>query len=91
MWRAKDEVFLGSGFKFQWEQILAEPKFSKDKKVVNNVAPLKESVKYEDAYETVQPRVQQKLKSTTKYQDSERKKKWKMVFLALWPIRTNNI
>ena len=74
MLRAKDEVFLGSGFKFQWEQILAEPKFSKDKKVVNNVAPLKESVKYEDAYETVQPRVQQKLKSTTKYQDSERKK-----------------
>jgi pSer/pThr/pTyr-binding forkhead associated (FHA) protein len=74
MLRAKDEVFLGSGFKLQWEQILAEPKFSKDKKVVNNVAHQKESVKYEDAYETVQPRVKQKLETNLKHQDSEKNK-----------------
>ena len=59
MLRAKDEVFLGSGFKLQWEQMLADPKFSKDQKVVNNVAPRKEPIKYEDAYEAVQPRAQQ--------------------------------
>ena len=59
MLRAKDEVFIGSGFKLQWEQMLADQKFSKDQKVVNNVAPRKEPIKYEDAYETVQPRVQQ--------------------------------
>ena len=74
MLRAKDEVFLGSGFKLQWEQILADPKFSKNKKVVNNVAPRKEPVKYEDAYETVQPRVKQNQKSTKKSQDSDRNK-----------------
>ena len=59
MLRSKDEVFIGSGFKLQWEQMLADPKFSKDQKVVNNVAPRKEPIKYEDAYETVQPRAQQ--------------------------------
>ena len=66
MLRAKDEVFLGSGFKLQWEQMLADPKFSKDQKVVNNVASRKEPVKYEDAYESVQSREQQPSQQATK-------------------------
>ena len=82
MLRAKDEVFLGSGFKLQWEQILADPKFSKNKKVVNNVTPRKEPVKYEDAYETVQPRVKQNQQSTKKSQDSDRNK-------VVYPVKEN--
>ncbi len=57
MLRAKDEVFLGSGFKLQWEQMLADPKFNK---VVNNTIPRKEPIKYEDAYETPKQRIQLK-------------------------------
>lgn len=75
MLRARDEVFLGSGFKLQWEQILADPKFSKDKKVVNNVAARKEPIKYEDAYESVQPRVQpQSQQYSKKPQDNAQSK-----------------
>jgi len=69
MLQKKDEVFLGSGFKLQWELILADPKFSKDKNVINNVAPRKEPIKYEDAYETVQPRVQKQQNSSRTIQD----------------------
>ena len=60
MLRAKDEVFLGSGFKLQWEQMLADPKFNK---VVNNTIPRKETIKYEDAYETPKQRIQVKQQS----------------------------
>ena len=60
MLRDKDEVFLGSGFKLQWEQMLADPKFNK---VVNNTIPRKETIKYEDAYETPKQRIQVKQQS----------------------------
>lgn len=39
---AKDEVFLGSGFRFQWEQLISNPKGGEPKE--------KEPKKYEDAY-----------------------------------------
>jgi pSer/pThr/pTyr-binding forkhead associated (FHA) protein len=46
MLNPKDEVFLGSGFKFQWEQVI-KGKMSKD---INN-QPTKSNVKYSDAYD----------------------------------------
>jgi hypothetical protein len=44
MLNSKDEVFLGSGFKFQWEQVIKG-------KMSNNIShqPTKSNVKYSDA------------------------------------------
>jgi len=46
MLNPKDEVFLGSGFKFQWEQVIKG-------KMSNNIShqPTKSNVKYSDAYD----------------------------------------
>ncbi len=46
MLNSKDEVFLGSGFKFQWEQVIKG-------KMSNNIShqPTKSNVKYSDAYD----------------------------------------
>ena len=45
MLKPKDEVFLGSGFRLQWEQMLESSKFSNEKKAVKNDIPKEEPVK----------------------------------------------
>ncbi len=56
MLKPRDEVFLGSGFRFQWEQLVNQPKQEKN----NN----KERRVYEDAYSSVNS-VENKKESTT--------------------------
>ena len=46
----KDEVFLGSGFRFQWEQLLLNPKGGGDFSQPSPTPQAKSSKKYEDAY-----------------------------------------
>jgi pSer/pThr/pTyr-binding forkhead associated (FHA) protein len=59
MLKPKDEVFLGSGFRLQWEQMLESSKFSNEKKIEKNAVPKKDAVKYEDAYEVPRQRIQE--------------------------------
>lgn len=54
--KPKDEVFLGSGFKFQWEQILNKPKSSPNNSGNQNSSPRNERKKYVDAYEYQTPK-----------------------------------
>lgn len=59
MLQAKDEVFLGNGFKLQWEQLLVNPQASQ-KEELPKVTVQKEPKKYVDAYEDL------RTKSTSK-------------------------
>jgi len=47
----KDEVFLGSGYKFQWENILQDPTSSIKETAQNKVLPKKEPRTFTDAHE----------------------------------------
>lgn len=51
MLRPKDEVFLGSGFRLQWEQMLEKPK--NDKRSGESITNKREPKKYVDAYESI--------------------------------------
>lgn len=53
MLQPKDEVFLGNGFKFQWEQLLNNPKGASKEIETPKVTVQKEPKKYVDAYEAV--------------------------------------
>lgn len=53
MLQAKDEVFLGNGFKLQWEQLLLAPNHI-PKEDFSKVTVQREPKKYVDAYEDIQ-------------------------------------
>jgi hypothetical protein len=55
MLRPKDEVFLGSGFRFQWEQLLLSSKKSKIQDLNKDKIKI-EPKKYVDAYEKTEPK-----------------------------------
>lgn len=54
MLQAKDEVFLGNGFKLQWEQVLNNPKGMSNETESTKVTVDREPKKYVDAYESIQ-------------------------------------
>lgn len=63
MLQAKDEVFLGNGFKLQWEHLLVNPN-SITKEETPKVTTQKEPKKYVDAYEDLRSNSTQKTEST---------------------------
>lgn len=64
MLQAKDEVFLGNGFKLQWEQLLLHPN-NTPKEDNTKVSVNKEPKKYVDAYEDVRNKSNTKTESTS--------------------------